>query len=98
MKEKFLLFQNAGNDAMMYPLSKLKSVEAGSTALTFTFETAVTDDDTLTVTCSASEHSQLVDLATFLGGPPHHDGVYVIADDVNGVYALPGFTAVGATS
>ena len=39
MNDKFLLFQNAANDCMMYPLSKLKSVEAGSTALNFTFDT-----------------------------------------------------------
>ena len=31
-------------------------------------------------------------------GEANSDGVYVIADDVNGVYAVDGFTAVGAAS
>ena len=37
-------------------------------------------------------------LAEFIGGPTHSDGVYVIADDANSVYAVDGFTAVGAAS
>tara|TARA_Y100001938_G_scaffold140861_1_gene209674 strand:+ start:533 stop:826 length:294 start_codon:yes stop_codon:yes gene_type:complete len=97
MKEKFLLFQNAANDCMVYPLAKLKSIEAASTALNFTFDT-VSGDDELTVTCAATEHDTMVKLAEFLGGPAHNDGVYVIADDVNSVYAVDGMTAVGATS
>jgi|TARA_R100000322_G_scaffold99387_2_gene62763 hypothetical protein len=97
MNDKFLLFQNAANDCMVYPLSKLKSVEAASTALNFTFDT-IAGEDVLTVTCSAAEHDQMVKLAEFLGGPAHTDGVYVIADDVNSVYAVDGFTAVGAAS
>ena len=97
MNDKFLLFQNAANDCMMYPLSKLKSVEAGSTALNFTFDT-ISGEDELTVTCAATEHAQLVALAEFIGGPTHSDGVYVIADDANSVYAVDGFTAVGAAS
>ena len=40
----------------------------------------------------------MVALAEFIGGPAHSDGVYVIADDVNSVYAVDGFTAVGAAS
>tara|TARA_R110002074_G_scaffold137758_1_gene282912 strand:- start:56 stop:349 length:294 start_codon:yes stop_codon:yes gene_type:complete len=95
MKEKYLFFQNAANDCMIYPLKNLKSVEAASTALNFTFDT-IAGEDILQVTCAADEHRSLVDLATFLGGPVHNDGVYVIADDVNGVYAVSGFTAVGA--
>ena len=97
MREKYLLFQNAANDAMIYPLKNLKSVEAGSTALNFLFDT-IAGEDTLTVTCAATEHDTMVQLATFLGGPAHIDGVYVIADDVNSVYAVAGMTAVGAAS
>jgi len=97
MKEKYLLFNNAANDAYVYPLKNLRSVEASSTALNFTFDTIV-DEDIITVTCAADEHRSMVDLATFLGGPVHNDGVYVIADDVAGVYAVTGFTAVGAAS
>ena len=97
MKEKYLFFQNAANDCMIYPLKNLKSVEAASTALNFTFDT-IAGEDVLAVTCAADEHRSLVDLATFLGGPVHNDGVYVIADDANSVYAVSGFTAVGAAS
>ena len=97
MREKYLLFQNAADDCMTYPLKNLKSVEAGAGVLNFTFDT-IAGEDVLTVSCSASEHSQMVDLATFIGGPVHNDGVYVIADDVNSVYAVDGFTAVGAAS
>ena len=95
--EKFLLFQNAANDCMVYPLAKLMSIEAASTALNFTFDT-IAGEDVLTVTCAADEHAQMVALATALGGPVHSNGVYVIADDVNSVYAVSGFTAVGAAA
>jgi hypothetical protein len=97
MKEKYLLFNNAANDAYVYPLKNLKSVEAASTALNFTFDT-IAGEDIITVTCGAGEHQEMVDFATFLGGPVHNDGVYVVADDVAGVYAIPGFTAVGAAA
>ena len=97
MREKYLLFQNAADDAMIYPMKNLKSIEAGTTALNFTFDT-IGADDVLTVTCAATEHDTMVQLATFFGGPAHSDGVYVIADDVNSVYAVEGMTAVGATS
>ena len=97
MNDKFLLFQNAANDCMMYPLSKLKSIEAASTALNFTFDT-ISGEDVLTVTCAATEHAQMVALAEVIGGPAHSDGVIVVADDVNSVYAVDGFTAVGAAS
>ena len=97
MKEKYLLFQNATNDAVVYPLKNLKSIEGGTSTLNFVFDT-IAGEDQLAVTCDPAEHSQLVDFATFLGGPVHNDGVYVVADDVNGVYAIPGFTAVGAAS
>ena len=82
---------------MVYPLAKLKSIEAASTALNFTFDT-IAGEDVLTVTCAATEHDTMVKLAEFLGGPAHSDGVYVIADDVNSVYAVTGMTAVGAAS
>ena len=97
MKEKYLLFNNAANDAYTYPLKNLQSVEAGSSVLNFTFDT-IGGENVITVVCAADEHRSLVDLATFLGGPVHNDGVYVIADDVAGVYAVSGFTAVGAAS
>tara|TARA_R110002050_G_scaffold276776_1_gene422145 strand:+ start:215 stop:508 length:294 start_codon:yes stop_codon:yes gene_type:complete len=97
MREKYLLFQNANDDAMIYPLAKLKSIEAASTALNFTFDT-IAGEDVLTVTCAATEHDTMVKLATFLGGPVHNDGIYVIADDANEVYAVAGMTAVGAAS
>ena len=97
MKEKFLLFQNATNDCMVYPLSKLMSIEAGSAALNFTFDT-ISGEDELTVTCGANEHAQMVALAEVIGGPAHSDGVIVVADDANSVYAVDGFTAVGGAS
>jgi len=97
MKEKYLFFQNTANDCMIYPLKNLESVEAGSGTLTFQFDT-ISGEDSVIVTCAGDEHRSLVDLATFLGGPVHNDGVYVIADDVNDVYAVSGFTAVGVAS
>ena len=97
MKEKYLLFQNAANDAMIYPLKNLKSIEGGTSTLNFVFDT-IAGEDQLAVTCASTEHDTLVQLATFLGGPVHNDGVYVIADDVAGVYAVAGMTAVGAAS
>ena len=97
MREKYLLFQNATNDAMIYPMKNLKSIEAASTALNFTFDT-IAGEDVLSVTCAATEHDTMVKLATFFGGPVHNDGVYVVADDIAGVYAVAGMTAVGAAS
>ena len=98
MKEKYLLFQNEANDAMIYPLKNLKSIEASpDSTLNFVFDT-IGGEDQLAVTCADTEHDTLVQLATFLGGPVHNDGVYVIADDVAGVYAVAGMTAVGIAS
>lgn len=97
MNEKFLLFQNAANDCMIYPLSKLQGVEGASGVLNFQFE-AIVGEDELTVSCGADEYAQLVSLAEFISGPAHTDGVYTIADDVNSVYAVDGFTAVGASA
>ena len=37
---KFLFFQNAANDCMVYPLARLKSVEGEDDSLKFTFDVA----------------------------------------------------------
>jgi len=97
MREKFLLFQNAANDCMVYPLSKLQGIEGAAGVLNFQFE-AIIGEDELTVSCGADEYAALVALAEVLASDAHTDGVYTIADDVNSVYAVDGFTAVGAAA
>jgi hypothetical protein len=99
MKEKYLLFQNDADDANIYPLKNLQSIEAGNATLTFTFDT-VAGDDTIAVTCGTDEHKTMIDLATFLGSlHTTNDGIHVIADDVNGVYATgTDISACGAAS
>ena len=96
MKEKFLLFQNEANDCMVYPLSKLKSCEGKDGSVELVFDT-IAGEDTLSITTS-DEFQALKDIAEAIGGPVHSDGVIVIADDVNSVYASSQITAVGAAA
>ena len=51
---KFIFFQNAANDCMVYPLWRLTSVEGASDALQFSFASSVTGNDQVSVTLSAS--------------------------------------------
>ena len=96
---KFLFFQNVADDCMVYPLSRLKSVEGESDSLKFTFDTG-SGRTTLSVSLatSADELAAMTAVAQLINKAPHSDGIIVIADDEAGVYAHSSMTAVGATS
>ena len=96
---KFLFFQNQNDDCMVYPLYRLRSVEGESDALKFTFDTG-SGRTTLSVSLAASSDELLAmtAVAQLINKHPHSDGIIVIADDANEVYAHSSMTAVGATS
>ena len=95
---KFIFFQNQANDCMGYPLRRLQSVEGKDDALDFSFESSATGNDVVTVTLSDDSDELLAMQATaqLINKHPHSDGIIVIADDVDSVYAHSSMTAVGA--
>ena len=95
---KFIFFQNAANDCMVYPLHRLRSVEGEDDSLKFTFASSATSNDTVDVTLSDDSDELLAMQATaqLINKHPHSDGIIVVADDVNSVYAHSSMTAVGA--
>ena len=95
---KFIFFQNAANDCIVYPAWRLTSVEGASDALQFSFASSTTSEDQVTVSLSASSDEILAmkAVAQLINKHPHSDGIIVIADDVNSVYAHSTMTAVGA--
>ena len=95
---KFIFFQNAANDCIVYPAWRLTSVEGASDALQFSFASSVTGNDQVSVTLSASSDEILAmkAVAQLINKHPHSDGIIVVADDVNSVYAHSTMTAVGA--
>jgi|TARA_Y100000289_G_C3825319_1_gene100783 ABC-type sugar transport system substrate-binding protein len=95
---KFIFFQNQANDCMVYPLRRLQSVEGKDDALDFSFESSATGNDVVTVTLSDDSDELLAMQATaqLINKHPHSDGIIVVADDVNSVYAHSSMTAVGA--
>ena len=95
---KFIFFQNAANDCMVYPLHRLRSVEGEDDSLKFTFASSATGNDTVDVTLSDDSDELLAMQATaqLINKHPHSDGIIVVADDVNSVYAHSAMTAVGA--
>ena len=94
---KFLFFQNDENDCNVYPLTKLKSIEGEDDALKFTFDVAA-GKDTVSVTLNddSDEILAMEAVAQLINKHPHGDGVVVIADDENGVYAHSSMASVGA--
>jgi len=94
---KFLFFQNDANDCNVYPLAKLKSVEGEDDALKFTFDVA-SGVDTISVTLDddSDEILAMKAVAQLINKHPHSDGIIVIADDVNSVYAHSSMASVGA--
>ncbi len=95
---KFIFFQNAANDCMVYPLHRLRSVEGEDDSLKFTFASSATGNDTVDVTLS-DDSDELLAMqapAQLINKHPHSDGIIVVADDVNSVYAHSSMTAVGA--
>jgi len=94
---KFLFFQNAANDCNVYPLTRLKSVEAEDSILKFTFDVAAgVDTISVTLDANADELPALKAVGQLINKHPHSDGIIVIADDVNSVYAHNTMASVGA--
>ena len=95
---KFIFFQNAANDCMVYPLTRLTGVEGEDDSLKFTFASSVTGNDTVSVTLTddSDEILAMKAVAQLINKHPHSDGIIVVADDVNSVYAHSTMTAVGA--
>tara|TARA_R100001015_G_C4540407_1_gene104567 strand:+ start:459 stop:716 length:258 start_codon:yes stop_codon:yes gene_type:complete len=83
---------------MVYPLRRLQSVEGKDDALDFSFESSATGNDVVTVTLADNSDELLAMQATaqLINKHPHSDGIIVIADDANSVYAHSTMTAVGA--
>ena len=96
MKTKFLLFQNAANDCLAYPLDRLQDVEGKDGTIVMSFD-APSGETTITLTTS-DEFTALKDIAEAIGGPVHSDGVLVIADDVAGAYVSTQITAVNSVA
>ena len=95
---KFIFFQNAANDCMAYPLTRLTGVEGEDDSLKFTFASSATGNDTVSVTLTddSDEILAMKAVAQLINKHPHSDGIIVVADDVNSVYAHSTMTAVGA--
>ena len=95
---KFIFFQNAANDCMVYRAWRLTAVEGASDALQFSFASSTTSEDQVTVSLSASSDEILAmkAVAQLINKHPHSDGIIVVADDANSVYAHSTMTAVGA--
>tara|TARA_R110002020_G_scaffold450308_1_gene663892 strand:+ start:385 stop:684 length:300 start_codon:yes stop_codon:yes gene_type:complete len=95
---KFIFFQNAANDCMVYPLTRLTSVEGLDDALQFSFASSATGNDqvSVTLTDNSDEILAMKAVAQLINKHPHSDGIIVIADDANSVYAHSTMTAVGA--
>ena len=88
--DKFLFFQNAANDCMVYALKDLVSVEGGDDVLNFVFTTSNANVDTVVVVLKdgSSELTAMKEIAQTINAGPHSNGVVVIGDDVNSVYAF----------
>ena len=94
---KFLFFQNAANDCNVYPLTRLKSVEAEDSIIKFTFDVASgVDIISVTLDASADELPVLKAVGQLINKHPHGDGIIVVADDANSVYAHSTMASVGA--
>ena len=95
---KFIFFQNAANDCMVYPVHRLRSVEGEDDSLKFTFASSATGNDTVSVTLADDSDELLAMQATaqLINKHPHSDGIIVVADDVNSVYAHSSMDSVAA--
>ena len=94
--DRFLFFQNAANDCMVYPLKDLVSVEGGDDVLNFVFtNVSAAGVDTVVVVLkdNSSELTAMKEVAQAINAKPHGDGVVVIGDDVNEVYAFSDYVA-----
>tara|TARA_Y100001972_G_C7538933_1_gene271299 strand:- start:27 stop:320 length:294 start_codon:yes stop_codon:yes gene_type:complete len=97
MKTKFLLFQNANNDCLAYPVDRLKDVEGKNGTIVMSFD-APSGETTITLTTS-DEFTALKDIAEAIGGNNvQSDGVVVIADDVAGTYISSEITDIDSVA
>ena len=100
--DKYLYFQDANNDAYMYPVSGLQAViHDGDTTLKMYFKSTVQDADgldlvTLTIT-TQKEKDVCAGIVAAINAHPNGDPFIVIADAVNSVYAHADITGVAAT-
>ena len=98
---KFLFFQNAANDCTVVPLKNLKSVDGNDDALVFHYA-GTTTDITIALEDNSDELVAMREVAEAINAHPHGDGVIVIGDDVNDVFAMSAFkkdgNAVGGAS
>jgi len=96
MKTKFLLFQNAANDCLAYPVDRLKDIEGDNGDVVFNFD-APSGEQVITIS-TADEFQAIKDVAEAIGGPVHSDGVIVIADDVAGTYISSQMTGIDSVA
>jgi len=96
MKTKFLLFQNAANDCLAYPLDRLKDIEGVDGDIVMNFD-APSGEQVITIS-TADEYQAIKDIAEAIGGPVHSDGVIVIADDVAGTYISSQMTGIDSVA
>jgi hypothetical protein len=106
--DKYLYFQDANNDAYMYPLDRLIGIiHDADTTLKMRFLSAVTgstedtaggavDLVTLTIT-TQKEKDVCAAIVAKINAHPNGDPFIVIADAVNSVYAHGDITGVAAT-
>ena len=105
MLDKYLFFQDANNDAQMYPAKNLVGIiHDGDTTLKLRFVSAVTgpgatteiDLVTLTIT-TQTEKAVCKAIVEAINGGPHNTGFVVVADVVGGVFLHPDITGTAAT-
>ena len=79
---KFIFFQNAANDCMVYPLTRLTSVEGLDDALQFSFASSATGNDqvSVTLTDNSDEILAMKAVAQLINKHPHSDGIIVIVE------------------
>ncbi len=104
--EKMLFFQTANNDAAMYPVSRLQSVEHGAdTGLVFRFTPGSLGDGQAAsvdvVTCvitTQTEKAVMKAVADAIGDPGivGNKNFIVICDDIAGEFIHAGITSMGA--
>ena len=96
MKTKFLLFQNAANDCLAYPVDRLKDIEGVNGDIVMSFD-APSGETTITLS-TGNEFQAIKDIAEAIGGPVHSDGIIVVADDVAGTYLSSEITAIDSVA
>ena len=102
---KYLYFQDANNDAYMYPAKNLLGiVHDGDTTLKLRFVSAVTgpgattEIDLVTLTITTQKEKDVCKaIVEAINGGPHPTGFIVIADAVNNVFVHPDVTGTAST-